>query len=117
MTTRADEYAAVSRELLEKAREALEEDDLVQASEKLWGAAAQMVKSVAERRGWPHGGHRELFLVVSRVAQETGDRRFSAFFREANGLHWNFYEHWMDRYHVEQGLESIQELVEKLEAV
>ncbi len=115
MTTRADEYAAVGRELLEKAREALEEDDLIQASEKLWGAAAQMVKSVAERRGWPHDGHRELFRVVSRLVQETGDASFRDLFHTANSLHWNFYEHWMDRDHVEQGLVRVQELVGMLE--
>lgn len=117
MIDRTDEYASMSRELLEKAREALEEDDLVQASEKLWGAAAQMVKSVAERRGWPHGGHRELFLVISRITQETADPRFSALFREANSLHWNFYEYRMDRDNVEQGLVSVQELIDKLQRI
>ena len=91
MTTRNEEYAAMSRKLLEDGRQALSQGDPVQASEKLWGAAAQMVKSVAESRGWPHHDHRELFRVVNRLAQETGDLELRRLFRLANSMHTNFY--------------------------
>ena len=40
----------MARDLLGKAHQALEDGDLIQASEKGWGAAAQAVKAVAERR-------------------------------------------------------------------
>jgi hypothetical protein len=117
LTTRAEEYAALSREFLEKGREALEQGDLIQASEKLWGAAAQKVKAVAESRGWSHHGHRELFRVVSRLAQETGDTEIRNLFRLADSLHTNFYEHWMTQEYIEDSVGQIQELIERLEAV
>ena len=47
-------YRTASRQLLAQGREELERGDTRQASEKGWGAAAQMVKDVAERRGWEH---------------------------------------------------------------
>ena len=117
MTTRTDEYATQSRELLEKARQALEEGDLVQASEKLWGASAQMVKSVAEQRGWQHSSHRQLFQVVNRLAQDTGDLEMRSLFQIANSLHTNFYENWMTLEYIEDSVGPVQEFVGKLERV
>ncbi len=55
MTTQ--KYHAASRYLVQQARAELALGDLRQASEKGWGAAAQMVKAVAEFRGWSHRYH------------------------------------------------------------
>lgn len=112
---RADGYAEASRAFLAKAREELDGDDLVQASEKLWGAVAQMVKAVAERRGWRHDGHRALGQVVSRLAQETGDHELSRAFAAAQGLHFNFYENTWPRKIIEDSLPMIEGFVDKLE--
>ena len=49
-------YRDQSRAYLEQANEELARDDLRQASEKGWGAASQIVKAVAEERGWEHNG-------------------------------------------------------------
>ena len=117
MTNRASEYTLTSRELLAKAEEALAQDDLLQASEKGWGAAAQMVKGLAERKGWRHNGHRELYLVVNRLAQETNDSEISVLFSVASALHSNFYENWMPREMVEADLAQVREFVEKLEGL
>lgn len=51
-TTRTDGYAERSRALLAQAKNELAAGDDLQASEKLWATAAQMVKAVADRRGW-----------------------------------------------------------------
>ena len=47
----AQTYQTASRHLLAQAHEELAAGDTRQASEKGWGAAAQIVKSVAARRG------------------------------------------------------------------
>ena len=51
MPTLANDHADTANEFLSKARLHLAEDDLLQASEKSWGAAARMVKAVAEHQG------------------------------------------------------------------
>ena len=51
MTQQVQTYRERSRAFLAKARGELLTGDLEQASEKAWGAAALMVKAVAERRG------------------------------------------------------------------
>ena len=42
----------VSRNFLRQARDELAREDLLQASNKAWGAAAYAIKAVAEKRRW-----------------------------------------------------------------
>ncbi len=88
-------YLEQSREFLAKAYQELDED-LPKASEKGWGAAAEIVKSIAEARGWEHHGHRQLQAVVNRLRNETGDEDLRRLFSIASDLHRNFYENWFD---------------------
>lgn len=106
-----------SQQLLAKARQALSEGDLIQTSEKAWGAAAQAVKAVAERRGWPHQSHRDLFHALGRLATETGDPELNRLFHTANSLHTNFYENWMPEEQVRGGLEDVDLFVRRLGAI
>ncbi len=111
MIEEQDRYIIAAGELLEKAREALAQGDLRQASEKGWGASAQIAKAVAARRDWQHQSHASLFTVVSRLARETGDHSLHVGFHAANSLHYNFYEDWMDRESVEAGLDHVREFL------
>lgn len=115
MTTQANTYREASHQLIAQARAELEAGDLRQASEKAWGAAAQAVKSVAETRGWPHNGHRQLFQAVGRLAAETGDEDIRIAFAVAGALRTNFYEGWLDREDIEAHLSQVAGLVEQLE--
>ncbi len=108
-------YAAASREFMEKAYQYLAAEDLPQASEKGWGAAAEMVKAVAEERGWPHDSHRLLYRIVRNLVNETGDSQLSNLFRTASDLHINFYENWLPPEDVQLALQEVQQLLTKLE--
>ena len=110
-------YRDASREFRGKAYQYLAADDLRQASEKGWGAAAEMVKAVAEERGWPHRHHRLLYEVIEDLVDETGDRELSRRFRQASALHNNFYENWLRPRAVRQCLQDVQTLVNQLEAL
>ena len=113
--TQGNDYANAGRDFLAQAFAELTKGDLPQASEKGWGAAAQMVKAVAALRGWDHNGHTPLFQAVRRVVEETGDGRISELFHIANSLHVNFYENWLPEELVRSGLDNVSELVEKLD--
>ena len=114
MTTRTQYHADTAREELARARAYLDEDDLLQASEKGWGAAAQVVKAAAETRGWRHGSHCDLFAVITRLVDETGNGDIRRGFNDAGALHTNFYEGWLDRESVEANLARVSEFVEKV---
>ena len=66
-------YNTASRKLLAQARAQLDRGDIRQVSEKGCGAA-QMVKAVAEARGWPHRYHGLLTQAVETLAAETNDQ-------------------------------------------
>ena len=117
MTTNGRHYSDTGREFLARARTYLDEDDLRQASEKGWGAAAQLVKATAETRGWSHRGHRDLYETVDRLVVETGDSDLRRAFNDAGALHTNFYEGWLSREAVEANLARVADFVEKLEAL
>ena len=110
-------YQEQSKVFLEKAHTELEEGDLHQASEKGWGAAAQILKAVAEERGWEHGSHRLLFDVAGRLASETQSEEFRDGFSAAHLLHINCYEGWLDRTSVEAYLSRVEQFVSDTEAV
>ena len=110
-------YTSRSRTYLSQASEELAKGDLCQASEKGWGAAAEMVKAVAEARGWEHGGHWQLFEAVSRLVTETGERELRNQFVAAGQLHTNFYEGWLDRATVEDVIGQVTRFVERMESL
>ena len=91
----AQEYVLDSYGLIGKARDYLRDGDLRQASEKGWGAAAQIVKAVAENwrdSGVRHGRHQDLRGLVNGLAALESGAGLKPGFRAAQNLHENFYE-------------------------
>ena len=67
MLESANRDAVASQDFLTKAYKYFEEGDLVQASEKGWGAAASMVKAVAEERGKARHHRLGCYFRLSRI--------------------------------------------------
>ena len=99
---------------MRQAYEELGQDDLHQASEKGWGAAAQIVKAVAEDRGLDHGGHAELYGVVRQLRAESGINDLMSLFQTAGHLHFNFYEGLLDNQEIRESLDRVSEFVGRL---
>ena len=98
MTTsaRAARYASLSQHLVDEAQIQLDSDDLIQASEKAWGAAAHAIKSVAQTRGWNHHRHDLLRDIATHLVEEWDRPAMIYLFDSASALHTNFYEHELD---------------------
>ena len=96
----------------------MQEGDLVQASEKGWGAAAHYLKAVAKQRGWRNESHRDFFTIESRLARETDNPdRLRLLFTSARSLHQNFYEPLYSTNEVRVGVEAAKEFIDMLERV
>ena len=108
----ADEYMRNSRRFLLQAETELAVGDLIQASEKGWGAVAQALKAAATLRGLEHRNHKSLRRVVNALADETGNPRIIELFRLAEALHANFYETWMKASEIEVRVSLMREFVE-----
>src|SRR5579862_5801616 len=92
-----DGYVGRSKAFLAGAKEDLGKGQSAAASEKLWGATYQMLKAVAQYRGWPHNSYRQLFEVVVKLVEETSDSEYTVLFHAAAGLHINYSEDWEPR--------------------
>ena len=110
-------YREQSRIFLAQAREELGKGDIPQASEKAWGATAQMLKAIADKRGWPHQSHRYFYVINRKLRRETGDGELTRLFNQAKGLHGNFYENEYEAQDLEDLLPEIERLVDKLEGL
>ena len=110
------DYATQAREFLAQSREYLANDRLHQASEKGWGAAAHMVKAVAEAQGWVYQKHRDFSRVMNQASRLTGNDRLLDLQGRASLLHENYYERkrFLDANIIGKNLESMEELVELL---
>lgn len=103
--------------MLEQAGQEFRAGDVMQASEKSWGAAAHTMKAIAEQRGWRHERHGDLFRVAGRIAGELEQPRVRDLFRYASALHTNFYEGWLTDEDVKVGLEEVRELLGLLQGL
>ena len=117
MTTLVVTYREASRRLLAQAQTELGAGDLRQASEKAWGATAQMVKAAAELRGWEHDAHRYLWDAARDLANEANDQEIHDLFVVTNALHVNFYENTYEASRVALNINRVEQLIGKIEAM
>ena len=113
-----ERHLETSDRFLDQAEAELREGDLLQASEKAWGAVAHYVKGIAAERGWPSNSHRAInrharALIAQTDAPEINNVRLIA----ANGLHQNFYENWFEAGQVEEGIRAVGALLDALREV
>ena len=112
MTTQ--QYQHASEHFLAQARRELADGDLAQASEKGWGATAQMLKAIAEQQGWEHHRHRHYHRAASQIRAETGDGEVRRLFDSASSLRENSHENDMAADEVAERLDDVETLTDKL---
>jgi hypothetical protein len=112
--TRVEVHLKLSEKYLRDAEDFLAKGDYVQASEKAWGAASQMVKALAAREGVELRSHGELHKYVAKLSKERGDREIMTLWFSASSLHQNFYENWFPEEAVRNGVENVKSFIEKL---
>jgi HEPN domain-containing protein len=107
-------YLKLNNKYLKEAETLINKGDYVQASEKFWGAAAEMVKAVAAKRGIELKSHGDLHGFVTRLKRELGEPELTRLFGTAATLHQNFYENWLPPETVVDYGEAVRELVNRL---
>lgn len=110
----AEKHAGIARRFIVAADYYLFEKDFIQASEKLWGAAAHAMKTFCIRRGWKHGKYSHLRRAMQRMSERTGDNYWTEGFKAAYNLHLNFYNDDMEQVALESRREIVRDLVNLL---
>ena len=93
---RVDLYLRIHEELLSEADRENAVNNLVQASEKYWGAVTALLNAIAELRGWEHHSHRDYAMIIERLANELGDNELRVMFDSVEKLHANFYHGFLN---------------------
>lgn len=113
----AAQHREISAQFLDHAEDEFRRGDLLQASEKAWGAVSHYVNAVARQRNWPLGSHRRLIENANRLIRmdpaHAGHRR--RLLRSVEALHANFYQAYLDEDSVREGIEDAKELIGALE--
>ena len=107
-------YREQSRIFLAQAHEELAKGDLPQASEKGWGAAAHMLKAVADKRGWKHDDDKDLYTVVSKLRLELVEPELTSLFSSATVLRVNVGEGWLAKQDIEDHIRQVKAFLERL---
>ena len=114
---KAELHLKLCEKYMREAEVFLEKKDYVQASEKAWGAASQMVKALAAREGRELRSHAALWEYVDELAEKLKDVELRHLWRTANALHQNFYEDWMPPREVELSVRDVKAFLEKLRKI
>ena len=110
----AEKHTRIARRFITAADHYLAEGDLVQASEKLWGAVAHAVKVFCIKREWCHGKYSHLRRAMRRMTEEAGDDSWVDGFKVAYELHLNFYNDTMRDSVLDFNRLIVRDLVQRL---
>ena len=112
--THLEKHARLARQLLDQADHEMMAGDLLQSSEKLWGATSHALKAFCESRGWRLGKYAQREHAAKRLATERDDDTIRLSFRIAEACHANFYNDWLEFDVLDEHRRDIRRLVEKI---
>ena len=110
----ASEHTRIALAWLTVSDQEFAEGRRLQASEKLWGAAAHAILAVTMERGWRYGGHRDLVVTVRRLAEESGSEILQEEFDSARQFHANFYQNFLDDDEIAEIRSLVHEFVPRI---
>jgi len=109
-----EKYRKLNHKYLKDAEDLLSREDYVQASEKFWGAFAEMVKSVASERGLLTRSHLGIGEIVDVLQKEFKDFNLTEAYFAANSLHSNFYEEELTPEQVKKAARIVKDAINVL---
>lgn len=112
---KAEHYLRLNGKYLRDAEALLEKGDYSQASEKFWGAAAEVVKAAAAKKGRRLKSHNELWSYVIDLDKKNPALGLVNSFGGASYLHSNFYEEELSPEIVKALARTVKSFVDKMQ--
>ena len=112
--SKPNKHTQLNGKFLNDAKELLDKYDYVQASEKLWGATAQIIKAIALKRGKHLRSHAAINKYADQLSKELSNPSIIDYFNAASSLHQNFYEDWLTPDMVVHNAKIVEKLINKL---
>ena len=121
MTTKemsALEHAQTARNFLVASDREFDAGDHLQGSEKLYGAATQVIIAICQQRGWRYNNHRSMKWAVTELTRECDDDAvadaITGGFIAAENFHRNFFHDHMEDYQMEADRPTVHRFVARL---
>ena len=105
------DHALTAQDFLAASDREFAAGDVLQASEKLWGAAAHAIMAVAQQRGLEHGTHRAMINSAWQIADEMDDNELRLGILAAQHFHSNFYNGAMEDEDITRGRPLVHRFV------
>lgn len=99
---------------LKEAEELLLKQDYPQASEKFWGAFAEIIKAIASKHRVKLGTHKSIAQYASKLHNEHPELKLIDAFKHAESLHINFYEDHLPEDHIRISADVIKRTIPNL---
>ena len=112
--TITSEHLETARQFLLDADREFEEGDILQASEKLWGAASHVVLAEMRRRSITPSGHKVTVDAVELIGEDYEDPSLRPLFTSAEMLHANFYHGFLDAERFREHRDLTRQFVERM---
>ena len=110
----ATEHIDTARQFLLDADREYEAGDILQASEKLWGAATHVVIAEMQRRDLEPNGHGKMKRFVRSLGDELEQPDLYALFKISETLHINFYHGFLSENNFEEHREFTRQFVDRM---
>ena len=112
--TPTEKHTRLAEKLMHDASREIAEGELVQGSEKLWGAASQALQAYCSNHGMRHGKYAQRRHAALALADERGDDSIRLAFDLAESCHANFYHDWMEQEDLDSHVADLRTFVEKI---
>ena len=109
-----EEYTAQALRFLEQSDAEFAAGDTRQGSEKLYGAACQVVIAASKQRGWGHKSHRDNKNATSRLADEYDDPFLLTGFAAAEKFHIHFFHGSLEDYEIAVDRPGVKRYVQRM---
>ena len=110
-------HVAMSLRFLDHAQIELDAGRRLQASEKVWGAVAHMLKAIGKQRGWRNRSHNSLHAINSQMAAEYGRPELLDLYHAPSYMHSNFYENVIEAKGIQRAINQTRQYVNELNAL
>ena len=108
------EHRQIALDFLAASDVEFERGDALQGAEKLWGAAAHSIMSIAMERDWPHQSHRALKNAAIQLAAEREDPLIASSFAVAEKFHVYFYHGIMEDWERDADRPLVHDFVQRV---
>ncbi len=118
-TEAVTDHIELARKFLERSKAYLKDNDLHQASEKGWGAAAHIVKAVAAANNWKYESHDEFESIIVNARQKYRQPGLLRMAHAAEALHRNYYRRGLllNSDAIEEEIGEVETMLKALEPI